>query len=95
MKFGLREANQEFSRLVRAVRAGQEVVLTDRGQAIAVVKPLEHRGREKAFQAMVTEGLIRPALQKGPMKLSRFRPLKVTGRRTLAEAISTDREERF
>jgi prevent-host-death family protein len=95
MKLGLREANQEFSRLVRAVRAGQRVVLTDRGEAIAVVKPLEHRGREKAFQAMVTEGLIRPARQKGPMKLSRFRPLKVTGRTTLAEAISTDREERF
>ena len=34
MKIGLREANQEFSRLVRAIRAGQEVVLTDRGEAI-------------------------------------------------------------
>src|SRR5437870_5240457 len=63
MKLGLREANQKFSKLVRAVRAGQEVVLTDRGEAIAVVKPLEHRGRERAFQAMVTEGLIRSARQ--------------------------------
>jgi len=94
MKLGLREANQEFSRLVRAVRAGQEVVLTDRGEAIAVVKPLQRRGREKAFQAMVAEGLIRPARQRGPMKLWRFRPLKVTGR-PLAEAISADREDRF
>jgi prevent-host-death family protein len=94
MKLGLREANQEFSRLVRAVRAGQEVVLTDRGQPIAVVKPLERHAREKAFQVMVTEGLIRPARQRGPMKLSRFRPLKVTGK-SLAEAISADREERL
>ena len=94
MKLGLREANQEFSRLVRAVRAGQEVVLTDRGQAIAVVKPLERGGREEAFQTMVTEGLIRPARQRGPMKLSRFRTLKVTGK-PLAEAVSADREERF
>jgi len=94
MKLGLREANQEFSRLVRAIRAGQEVVLTDRGEAIAVVKPLEGRGREKAFQAMVVEGLIRPSRQRGPMKLSRFRALRVIGR-SLAETISADREERF
>jgi len=94
MKLGLREANQEFSRLVRAVRAGKEVVLTDRGEAIAVVKPVERRGREEAFQAMVMESLIRPARQRRPMKVSRFRPLKLTGR-PLAAAISADREERF
>jgi prevent-host-death family protein len=94
MKIGLREANQEFSKLVRAIRAGQEVVLTDRGEAIAVVKPLERRGREKAFQTMVAEGLIRPSRQRGPMKLSRFRALKVIGK-PVAETISADREERF
>jgi antitoxin (DNA-binding transcriptional repressor) of toxin-antitoxin stability system len=94
MKLGLREANQQFSRIVRAIRAGREVVLTDRGEAIAVVKPLERRGREKAFQAMVAEGLIRPSRRRGPMKVSRFRALKVTGR-PVAETISSDREERF
>lgn len=94
MKLGLREANQQFSRLVRAIRAGKEVILTDRGEAIAIVKPLERRGREQAFQAMVADGLIQPARQRGPMKRSRFRPLKVTGR-SLAEAISANREERF
>jgi prevent-host-death family protein len=94
MKLGLREANQEFSKLVRAVRAGQEVVLTDRGKAIAVVKPLERIGWEKAFEAMVAEGFVRPAERKGPMKVSRFRPLKVTGR-PVSEAIGADREERF
>jgi antitoxin (DNA-binding transcriptional repressor) of toxin-antitoxin stability system len=31
MRLGLREANQQFARVMRAVRAGQEVVLTDRG----------------------------------------------------------------
>jgi prevent-host-death family protein len=94
MKFGLREANQEFSKLVRAIRAGQEVVLTDRGAAIAVVKPLEQGRPEKTLQAMVSEGLIRRARQKGPMKVSRFRPLKVRGK-ALSESISADREERL
>jgi prevent-host-death family protein len=94
MKIGLREANQKFSRLVKAIRAGQEILLTDRGHAIAVVKPLEHGGKEKAFQNMVAEGLIQPSRQRGPMKPSRFRPLKVTGR-PVADAISAEREDRF
>jgi prevent-host-death family protein len=94
MKLGLREANQRFSGLVRAIRAGQEVVLTDRGEPIAVVKPLERGKREKAVEQMVAQGLIRPARQRGPMKLARFRPLKVIGK-PVTKTISTDREERF
>jgi antitoxin (DNA-binding transcriptional repressor) of toxin-antitoxin stability system len=31
MRVGLREANQRFSRLVRAVKLGREVILTERG----------------------------------------------------------------
>jgi prevent-host-death family protein len=94
MKLGLREANQEFSRVVRAVRAGQEVVFTDRGEAIAVLTPLTGSGPERAFQAMVAEGFVQPARPRGPMKVSRFRPLKLTGR-PLSEAIGEAREERF
>jgi hypothetical protein len=59
-----------------------------------VVKALQLRGPEKAFQAMMTEGLIRPSRQRGPMKISRFRRLKSMGK-PLSEAISADREERF
>lgn len=40
LRIGLREANQRFSRAIKAVKAGKEVVLTDRGKAIAVIKPL-------------------------------------------------------
>ena len=40
VKLGLREANQKFSKVVRAVRAGHDVVLTDRGNAIGVAKPV-------------------------------------------------------
>ena len=32
MRLGLREANHQFSRAMRAVRAGEEVVLTERGR---------------------------------------------------------------
>jgi prevent-host-death family protein len=39
MKLGLREANQHFSKAIKAVRGGKEVVLTERGRPIAVIKP--------------------------------------------------------
>ena len=41
MRMGLREANQRFSKAIKAVKAGKEVVLTERGKAIAVIKPLD------------------------------------------------------
>jgi len=36
MRMGLREANQRFSRAIKAVKAGQEVVLTERGTPLAI-----------------------------------------------------------
>ena len=38
---GLREANQSFSKAIKAVKAGKDVILTERGKPIAVIKPLE------------------------------------------------------
>lgn len=35
---GLREANQQFSQRVKAVEQGKEVLLTERGKPLAVVK---------------------------------------------------------
>ena len=41
MQMGLREANQNFSKAIKAVKAGQEVVLTERGKPIATITPLK------------------------------------------------------
>ena len=46
-KLGLREANQQFSRAIKAVRAGKEVVLTERGRPIAVIKPIKEEATLK------------------------------------------------
>jgi len=40
MRIGLRDANQRFSKAVKAVKAGEEVVFTERGKPIAVLRPL-------------------------------------------------------
>lgn len=94
MKLGLREANQHFSKTIRAVRAGKEVVLTERGQPIAVIKPIRHeQPQEAALKAMADEGLITLPARQGPMPAPRRRPVKVKGK-PLSQTIIEDREDR-
>jgi prevent-host-death family protein len=94
MKLGLREANQQFAKAIRAVRAGREVVLTDRGQPIAVITPIKGaHAQQAAVQAMADEGLVRPAARTGPMPAARWRPVKVTGA-PLSQTVVDDRDDR-
>ncbi len=97
MKLGLREANQHFSRTIKAVRGGKEVVLTERGRPIAVIKPLsamnDAGGLEAALRAMTDEGLIVPAPRKGPMPAPRWRPIRLKGQ-PLSQTILDDRKDR-
>jgi prevent-host-death family protein len=94
MRLGLREANQRFSKAIKAVRAGKEVVLTERGHPIAVIKPIkEEDAQEAALQAMADEGLITPALRKGPMPAPRWRPVKIKGK-PVSQTIIDNREDR-
>ena len=94
MKLGLREANQRFSQAIKAVRAGRNVLLTDRGRPIAVIAPLRKPNTAwLVLQAMVDEGLVIPASRKGPMPASAGRPAAVQGR-PLSRTIIDDREDR-
>ena len=64
---GLREANQKFSKAIRAVKAGQEVVLAERGQPIAVITPLGPARLEAAVRRMEAAGLLIRGTKPGPM----------------------------
>lgn len=93
MKLGLREANQHFSRAIKAVRAGKEVVLTERGHAIAVIKPIKASNLKASIQAMVDDGFLTPAMRKGRTPAARWRPVKVKGK-PLSQTVIDDREDR-
>lgn len=94
MKLGLREANQHFSKAIKAVRAGREVILTDRGQPIAVIKPIKAAdGQQAALQAMADEGLITLPAKRGPLPASRWKPVKVKGK-PVSDTVIEDREDR-
>ena len=91
MKLGLREANQHFSKAIKAVRAGKDVILTERGQPIAVIKPIEGaQDQDRALERMAAEGLITLPSRKG--RLPRFEPIRVKGK-PLSQTIIEGRDD--
>jgi prevent-host-death family protein len=91
MKLGLREANQHFSKAIKAVRAGKEVILTERGQPIAIITPIkEGHGQDAILKQMADEGLITLPSRKGP--LPRFEPVRIKGK-PLSQTIIEDRDD--
>ncbi len=96
MKVGLREANQRFSRTMQAVRRGEEVLLTERGRPIAVIKPIargEPEDDAAALRDLIDAGLVVAAPEPGPMPAPGWRPVAVTGK-PISETITEDRGDR-
>ena len=94
MRMGLREANQQFSKAIKAVKAGWEVVLTERGKPIAVIKPLEPQEKQDAvIRRLEAEGILRSGAKSGkPMPIWRS-PVRVKGK-PMSQTISEERDER-
>ena len=92
MRLGLRAANQQFARMMRAVRAGSEVVLTDRGQPLAVIRRVRSDDAEARLAGLAAEGLVAPAARPTPMPSPSWRPEPVSDE-TISETVSRDRDE--
>ena len=61
MKMGLREANQNFSKAIKAVKAGKAIVLTERGKPIATIRPVKPAtGQDDELQPLRDEGFLMP-----------------------------------
>lgn len=58
MEVGIRALRDRLSEFVDRVRAGEELVVTDRGRAVARIVPVGH---ERALDRLVREGLVEPA----------------------------------
>ncbi|MCA9473107.1 MAG: type II toxin-antitoxin system prevent-host-death family antitoxin [Nitrospirales bacterium] len=76
MQMGLREANQNFSKAIKAVKSGQEVVLTERGKPIATIKPLNaHQQRDSVMRRLEEAGLLISAPKTSPLPAWTPRPI--------------------
>ena len=58
MEVGVRELRNNLSRYLERVRDGEEVVVTDRGYAIARILPM---GAERVLDRLVADGVVTPA----------------------------------
>lgn len=55
MEVGIRELRNNLSRLLKRVRNGEELVITDRGRAVARLTALEE---ERPIDRLVAEGVV-------------------------------------
>jgi prevent-host-death family protein len=89
---GLREANQRFAAAIKAVKAGKDVILTDRGKPVAVIRRLAHSATvEQRARDLEAAGLLQAATRRGPMP--RWRPRAIRGA-PLARTVEQERETR-
>ena len=76
------------------MRAGREVILTERGHPVAVIKPIKNDDAQDAtLRAMADDGFVTLAARRGPMPMPGWRPIKVKGR-PLSDTVIEDREDR-
>jgi prevent-host-death family protein len=84
MEVGVRDLRDNLSRHLDRVRRGEEIVVTDRGRAIARVLPMSS---ERALDRLIADGLVTPA---SPPKSPRpTRRVKGTG--TVSDLVADQR----
>jgi prevent-host-death family protein len=72
MKAGVAELKAKLSRYLEQVRAGHEVVVTDRGLAVAKIVPVAPEERGSRRERLVAAGLVVPG--RGRVRPSLLRP---------------------
>ncbi|MGH7963266.1 MAG: type II toxin-antitoxin system Phd/YefM family antitoxin [Candidatus Binatia bacterium] len=89
---GSRELKTRLGTYLQQVQAGATIVVTERGQPVAELRPLalEAKGEETLLAELTALGVL---TRQSDEPLPPFRGVRSRGR-SLTEAISEDREER-
>jgi prevent-host-death family protein len=58
MEAGIRDLRNHLSQYLDRVRSGEEIVVTDRGEAVARLVPMD---RPRVLDRLIAEGLVEPA----------------------------------
>jgi prevent-host-death family protein len=86
MDVGIRELRADLSRWVKRARAGEEIVVTDRGKPVARLVPADG---ERKIDRLIREGVVTPAPRpwNGPLP----KPIRIEGVESLSEIVLRDR----
>lgn len=89
-KVGARELKTRLGGYLQQVRQGRTLVITDRGEPVAELKPLHRAGSEDAeLERLIALGVV-TRLENRP--LAPFRPVR--SRSSVSDAILEDRDDR-
>jgi antitoxin (DNA-binding transcriptional repressor) of toxin-antitoxin stability system len=92
IKVDLRETIMRFSKYMKLVRQGEEVVVMERGAPIAVIKPLVRvMGPEQRVRILEEQGLLKRSVR---TTFPLGAPVILKGR-AIAKTVTDDRKERF
>lgn len=87
---GARELKNRLGKYLKQVREGGTLIITDRGEPVAELRPMPSDPEEAAWERLYAEGTVtRPT-----GRLRRATPLHIPGA-SLSEAIRKDRDEGY
>ena len=90
---GVRKVRDRFTHYLARVRAGETVVITDRGKPVAILKPATAGTTwEERKAQMAAEGLLILATRR---KSRTWKPIQIPPGKPLSEIIIEDREDRI
>jgi prevent-host-death family protein len=87
-RVGIRELRQDLSRYLRRVRAGERLIVTERGTPLAVLEPWAEEGDQ--IGRLVADGRAR----RGEGSLLEVAPIRRTVSRDASDALAEERAER-
>lgn len=79
MAVGIRELKNKLSQYLKAVRQGEKLAITDRGEVIAYITPAEKSNQYEELVRLIRE---QKASWKGGKPAGSKHPVKVTGKPT-------------
>jgi prevent-host-death family protein len=82
---GIRDLKNGLSKYIERVRAGEEIIVTDRGHPVARLSPVDQSTDRLA--ALVAAGVVRP-----PAARSRTRPQRrIAGKGSVSDLVAAQR----
>ena len=84
---GIRELKNRLSQYLKRVRAGERLVVTDRGKPVAIISPPALTPTDRRIEAMLREGVAR---WEGGKPHGTRRPPRIKGP-SVAQAVIEDR----